>query len=259
VIFAVLVVPALWVATTRVGASAPSDPRRGLVLPHRSAAAVAIIATGLFAVPVAARVISVARHDDAAVSLDLPAAAAGWFGPVATRCPWLPSTGAPGAAAEACAMYESAGSGPVFVAIVAYAGQTEGQELVGRDGARPEGEWSVSASAPMKTSVGRPATVVAGTVADGRGPDWRMWHWYTIGSATTHRPWQVKLGAAIAFAAPRPAALTVIATPCAGDCERADEQLSGYLRAHGGLTKTLALAEGPAAPVSSGRAHSREP
>jgi EpsI family protein len=215
-------------------------PRWTVPLPRaKPTSRAALVLLMLLAVPAFARAVDVLRYRGAVAVVTLPKVAPGWFGPVEATCPWTPDF--PGADAKACAIYESAQHGVVFVSVVAYARQSQDDELIGGDRTRPHGEWRVLERGAAATGAA-PSTVMGQDVAPPTGrARWRMWHWYSVGALATQRAVVAKAAEAFVLLPTRPPSLTVIAAPCATDCAGADAALAAYLAAHGDLANAVTL------------------
>jgi exosortase A len=191
-----------------------------------------LLAAGTLAVaPLAARQLASLPAVDGRAPL-LPLAAAGWRGPLDAGLPWRPSYH--GAAYERLARYEG-DDGSVQLAIVSYAAQAQGAELINSENLPYDERWHLRDEGQARAPDGRGgAHTVQATRLDGASGPLLVWCWYVVGAHTTASDALAKLyqvwGAMRGSTAN--ASLIAVATPEVPDADRAAARLTDYLQAH---------------------------
>ena len=191
-----------------------------------------VAAITLAAAPLAARQLARLTTTEGTAP-QLPAAAASWRGPLAPALAWQPDYR--GASDERIARYEGDG-GVVELAILSYAAQAQGTELINSENLPYDSRWDLVASDATRAPDGSGGTLPArATRVQGAGGRLLVWHWYAVGAQTTaseslakiYQAWSTLRGS------PGGAALIAIATPEEPDAAAAAARLAIWLKAHG--------------------------
>jgi exosortase A len=190
-----------------------------------------VAAAMLAAAPLAARqLLRIPDHYDRAPAL--PVAAEGWRGPLEPGLEWRPSYH--GAAFERMARYDR-DDGPVQVAIVSYAAQVQGAELINSENQPYDIRWHLLHEARAQVSDGRGGEhAVQATRLQGATGKLLVWYWYEVGAhltasdalAKAYQLWATVRGC------PEAATLIAVATPEEPDADGAVARLAAYVHAH---------------------------
>lgn len=215
--------PPLPAAATSVQAARP--------VPALAWARLLPLAAVIAAFPLAARMLD-RPVADFAMTVALPAPAAGWQAGEAPETRYRPHYQGERGAAEA--MYTGADGRPVFVQVKLFAAQGHGREMVmwGNGLVTPESHAATVVSATARTVAGSPVQEVALATLSGRQ---RAWNWYRLPGRSLLGDIETKLRLAAERLVGRPDASAVVTLVTEEDEDPAPARatLEAFIAAHG--------------------------